>query len=88
MSLLVVGSVAIDTVETPRGRADDVLGGAATYFAVAASFFAPVQHGRPWSARTSRATSSTGSSDAASTSRASRSGPDEAVAGAGATTRT
>ncbi len=43
MSLLVVGSVAIDTLETPRGRAPDVLGGAATYFAVAASFFGPVQ---------------------------------------------
>ena len=37
-SLVVVGSVAIDTLETPRGRAPDVLGGAATYFAVAASF--------------------------------------------------
>jgi len=43
MSLLVVGSVAIDTLETPRGRAPDALGGAATYFAVAASFFGPVQ---------------------------------------------
>jgi len=43
MSLLVVGSVAIDTLETPRGRAPDVLGGAATYFAVAASFFGPVR---------------------------------------------
>ncbi len=43
MSLLVVGSVAIDTLETPRGRAPDVLGGAATYFAVAASFFTPVR---------------------------------------------
>ena len=43
MSLVVVGSVAIDTLETPHGRAPDVLGGAATYFAVAASFFTPVQ---------------------------------------------
>jgi len=43
MSLLVVGSVALDTLETPRGRAPDVLGGAATYFAVAASFFGPVR---------------------------------------------
>jgi sugar/nucleoside kinase (ribokinase family) len=41
--LVVVGSVAIDTIETQGGRATDVLGGAATYFAVAASFFAPVQ---------------------------------------------
>ncbi len=43
MSLVVVGSVALDTVETPRGRADDVLGGAALYFSLAASFFAPVR---------------------------------------------
>jgi sugar/nucleoside kinase (ribokinase family) len=41
--LLVVGSVAIDSVETPLGRAADVVGGAATYFALAASFFAPVR---------------------------------------------
>ncbi len=38
----VVGSVAFDSIETPEGRADDVLGGASTYFSVAASFFAPV----------------------------------------------
>ena len=43
MSLLVVGSVAIDSVETPGGRADDVVGGAALYFSLAASFFAPVR---------------------------------------------
>jgi sugar/nucleoside kinase (ribokinase family) len=43
MSLVVVGSVALDTVETPTGRADDVLGGAALYFSLAASFFAPVR---------------------------------------------
>lgn len=43
MSLVVVGSVALDTVETPRGRAEDVLGGAALYFSLAASFFAPVR---------------------------------------------
>jgi len=43
MSILVVGSVAIDSVETPHGRADDVVGGAATYFALAASFFTPVR---------------------------------------------
>jgi sugar/nucleoside kinase (ribokinase family) len=41
-SITVVGSVAFDTLETPAGRADDELGGAATHFAVAASFFAPV----------------------------------------------
>lgn len=41
--IVVVGSVAFDTLETPAGRADDELGGAATHFAVAASFFAPVK---------------------------------------------
>jgi sugar/nucleoside kinase (ribokinase family) len=41
--LVVVGSVAIDTIETQGDRAAEVLGGAATYFAVAASFFTPVQ---------------------------------------------
>lgn len=43
MSVLVVGSVAIDSVETPLGRAENAVGGAATYFALAASFFAPVR---------------------------------------------
>lgn len=41
-SILVVGSVAYDTVETPFGRAERVLGGSASFFAVAASFFVPV----------------------------------------------
>ena len=40
MSILVVGSVAFDTIETPYGRAEEVLGGSAAYFAVAASYFA------------------------------------------------
>ncbi|MBI1818389.1 MAG: sugar kinase [Deltaproteobacteria bacterium] len=43
MSIVVVGSVFFDTVETPHGKVEDVMGGAATYFAVAASFFAPVK---------------------------------------------
>ncbi len=43
MSILVVGSVAYDSVETPFGKADQVLGGSATYFSAAASFFAPVR---------------------------------------------
>lgn len=43
MTLLVVGSIGIDTLETPAGRADNVVGGAATYFAYAASFFTPVR---------------------------------------------
>jgi sugar/nucleoside kinase (ribokinase family) len=42
MSLLVVGSVAFDAVETPFGKVDRMLGGAATYFAVAASYFTHV----------------------------------------------
>jgi len=42
MAILVVGSVAYDTVETPFGRAEKVLGGSASFFSVAASFFAPV----------------------------------------------
>ncbi|MHC4196753.1 MAG: PfkB family carbohydrate kinase [Planctomycetota bacterium] len=43
MPLLVVGSVGIDTVETPHGKAEDVLGGSAVYFSWAASFFVPVR---------------------------------------------
>lgn len=43
MTVLVVGSVALDSVETPFGRADDVLGGSATFFAASASHFTPVQ---------------------------------------------
>jgi sugar/nucleoside kinase (ribokinase family) len=42
VSLLVVGSVAFDALESPYGRVDRTLGGAATYFAVAASFFTHV----------------------------------------------
>jgi len=43
MSLLVTGSIGIDTVETPFGKRDDVLGGSAIYFSYAASFFTPVR---------------------------------------------
>ncbi|WP_428937330.1 PfkB family carbohydrate kinase [Fontivita pretiosa] len=43
MSLLVTGSIGIDTVETPFGRREDVIGGSAVYFAYAASFFTPVR---------------------------------------------
>jgi sugar/nucleoside kinase (ribokinase family) len=43
MSLLVTGSIGIDTVETPAGRRDNVLGGSAIYFSYAASFFTPVR---------------------------------------------
>ena len=43
MSILVVGSVALDTVETPFGRAERVLGGSANFFAAASSVFGPVE---------------------------------------------
>ena len=43
MDILVIGSVAFDTVETPFGRGDNVLGGSATYFSTSASFFTGVQ---------------------------------------------
>src|ERR1051325_6481380 len=43
MSLLVTGSIGIDTIETPFGRRENVIGGSAVYFAYAASFFAPVR---------------------------------------------
>ena len=42
MSVLVVGSIAYDTVETPYGRKDDSMGGSALYFSAASSFFGPV----------------------------------------------
>jgi sugar/nucleoside kinase (ribokinase family) len=43
MSILVVGSVAFDTVETPHGKVENVVAGAATYFALAASYFTEVR---------------------------------------------
>jgi sugar/nucleoside kinase (ribokinase family) len=43
MPVLVVGSVALDSVETPFGKADDVLGGSANFFSAAASLLTPVQ---------------------------------------------
>ncbi len=42
MAVLVVGSVAYDNVVTPAGRREESLGGSATYFSVASSFFTPV----------------------------------------------
>lgn len=42
MSILVVGSVAFDDIQTPFGKAERCLGGSATYFSVAASFFTDV----------------------------------------------
>src|SRR4051795_1620298 len=43
MPLLVTGSIGIDTVETPYGKRDHVIGGSAVYFSYAASFFTPVR---------------------------------------------
>lgn len=42
MGIVVVGTVAFDTVETPFGRGENVLGGSATYFSTSASFFTDV----------------------------------------------
>ena len=42
MGVLVVGSVAFDSVKTPEREANDAIGGSATYFSAAASFYAPV----------------------------------------------
>jgi sugar/nucleoside kinase (ribokinase family) len=43
MSLLVTGSIGIDTVNTPFGTSESCLGGSAVYFSMAASFFSPVR---------------------------------------------
>ena len=43
MSILVVGSVALDTISSPAGRVENILGGAATYFSLAASYFTEVR---------------------------------------------
>jgi sugar/nucleoside kinase (ribokinase family) len=43
MSILVVGSVAFDSITTPSGSVENILGGAATHFALAASFFTEVR---------------------------------------------
>jgi len=42
LKIVVVGSVAFDNVETPFGKVENVIGGSATFFSLAASFFAPV----------------------------------------------
>ncbi len=43
MDILAVGSVALDSVETPFGKVDEAIGGSATFFSAAASYFAPVK---------------------------------------------
>ena len=40
MSILVVGTVAFDAIETPFGKTDKIVGGAATYICLSSSFFA------------------------------------------------
>ena len=58
MPLLVVGSVALDCVETTTDRRDDILGGSAVYFSYAARFFSPVRMigavGEDWPAEHTR----------------------------------
>ena len=43
MSLLVTGSIGIDTVQTPYGVSENCVGGSAVYFSMSASFFTPVR---------------------------------------------
>jgi sugar/nucleoside kinase (ribokinase family) len=42
-SILAVGSIAFDSIQTPAGKAEKVLGGSVNYFSIAASFYAPIQ---------------------------------------------
>ncbi len=42
-SILTVGSLAFDTIQTPAGKAESVLGGSVNYFSIAASFYAPIE---------------------------------------------
>jgi len=43
MAILAVGSIAFDTIKTPRGQIERVLGGSVTHFSLAASFFTEVR---------------------------------------------
>lgn len=43
MGVLVVGTIALDSIETPHGRADDAVGGSATHFSIAAAYYARVR---------------------------------------------
>ena len=44
MKNLIVGTVAFDAIETPFGKTDKIVGGAATYISLAASFFTNILH--------------------------------------------
>ena len=48
MSILAVGSIAFDNIATPSGRIDNVLGGSATHFSLAASYFTDVRWSAWW----------------------------------------
>ena len=88
MPLVVVGSVALDSVETPTGRRDNLLGGSAVFFSYAASYFTPVRLagvvGDDWPAEHTRMLQAAASTPPACKScRAAR-----PSAGAAATSRT
>src|SRR5712664_4220033 len=91
MSLLVVGSVAFDAVETPFGKVDRMLGGAATYFAVAASFFTHVNLvgivGEDFTDKDASIFPSARSSPSVSTRRASSGLREKHFSGPGVTTK-
>ena len=88
MSVVVIGTVGIDDIQTPHGGVNAVLGGSATYASLAASHFAPthsVERGRP---ATSRRTFAICSRAAPSISAAWRSWKARPSAGAAVTART
>ena len=88
MSLLVVGSVALDSIFTPFGETADALGGSAVYFSVAGSLLHPVQVVGRGRAATTRWPSSSGSPRAASTGPAWSAPRARASAGRGSTPTT
>jgi len=80
MPITVVGSVAYDSVETPSGRYERKLAGAATYFSLAAAS-SPPSASSPSSAKTSAPSRKPSSTPEASTSRASSTPPAKASSG-------
>ena len=58
MSLTVVGSIAFDSVRTPFGERERMLGGSAVHFALAASFFTDVDSSARWATTSTTSTSS------------------------------
>ena len=51
MSLLTVGSVAFDAIETPFGKTDKIIGGAGTYIALSSSYFTNIKKLCLWLAK-------------------------------------